>query len=194
LHWISRYGYIGIFSLLMFGIIGVPVPDETLLTFSGYLVCKGHLGMFPTIASAFLGSACGISVSYWIGRSGGLLLIRRFGQRAHITPEKVERVRQWLDRSGRWGLVIGYFIPGVRHFTAVVAGASRLKFSVFAVFAYTGALLWSSIFIVAGFFIEKGWLRTTAAIHRIVLIACAAIVLALLVYYLVIQKTRAKGE
>jgi membrane protein DedA with SNARE-associated domain len=40
-HWISQYGYVGIFSLLMLGIIGVPVADEALLAFSGYLVFKG---------------------------------------------------------------------------------------------------------------------------------------------------------
>ena len=37
-HWISQHGYVGIFSLLVFGIIGLPVPDEWLLTFSGYLI------------------------------------------------------------------------------------------------------------------------------------------------------------
>ena len=36
LHWISQYGYPAIFCLLMLGIVGLPVPDETLLTFTGY--------------------------------------------------------------------------------------------------------------------------------------------------------------
>ena len=38
--WISHYGYFGLFSLLMLGIVGLPVPDETLLTFAGYLVVE----------------------------------------------------------------------------------------------------------------------------------------------------------
>ena len=41
LGWITQYGYLAIFCLLMFGIVGLPVPDETLLTFTGYLVFKG---------------------------------------------------------------------------------------------------------------------------------------------------------
>ena len=41
--WIAQYGYLAIFCLLMFGIVGLPVPDETLLTFTGYLVYKGTL-------------------------------------------------------------------------------------------------------------------------------------------------------
>jgi membrane protein DedA with SNARE-associated domain len=43
LAWIAQYGYLAIFSLLVLGIVGLPVPDETLLTFTGYLVFRGHL-------------------------------------------------------------------------------------------------------------------------------------------------------
>src|SRR5438067_9158429 len=56
LAWITQYGYFAIFCLLVLGIVGLPVPDETLLTFSGYLVFKGHFGFLPTVASAYAGS------------------------------------------------------------------------------------------------------------------------------------------
>ena len=115
LQWISQYGYLGIFCLLMFGIIGLPIPDEVLLAFSGYLVFKGQLAMAPTIASAFLGSICGVSVSYSIGRTGGSFLVRKYGRWFHVTQEKIDRVHEWLEHEGKWGLSIGYFIPGIRH-------------------------------------------------------------------------------
>src|SRR5213593_3539260 len=67
-HWISQHGYLGIFSLLVFGIVGLPVPDEWLLTFSGYLVSKQTLRFAPTFIAAFCGSACGITFSYTLGR------------------------------------------------------------------------------------------------------------------------------
>ena len=190
LHWISQYGYTGIFFLLVLGIVGVPVPDETLLAFSGYLVSTGRLGFAPTIASAFLGSICGISISYWLGRRGGFFLISRYGYKVHITPERIERVRQWLDHSGRWGLVIGYFIPGVRHLTALVAGATRLKYPVFATFAYAGGLLWSTTSVGIGFFLGKEWLRTSGAIHRLAIIASVALGFLLLLYYLANRKIK----
>jgi membrane protein DedA with SNARE-associated domain len=188
-HWISQYGYAGIFSLLMFGIIGLPVPDETLLTFSGYLVFKGELGIIPTIASAFLGSICGISISYGVGRSGGMFLIRKYGSRVRITPEDMERAGRWMGRFGRWALLFGYFIPGVRHLTALAAGASQIEYPVFAVFAYAGGLVWSTTFIALGYFLGKEWVGTSAAIHRWALIASSAIVLILLAYYLANRKT-----
>jgi membrane protein DedA with SNARE-associated domain len=78
LAWITQYGYLAIFSLLVLGIVGLPVPDETLLTFTGYLVYSGHLSLPIAYAAAFCGSACGITLSYALGRWFGLSLIHRY--------------------------------------------------------------------------------------------------------------------
>src|SRR5580765_4113420 len=50
--WIGQYGYFGIFSFLVLGIVGLPIPDEFLLFFSGYFVFKNVLGFGPTLAVA----------------------------------------------------------------------------------------------------------------------------------------------
>jgi membrane protein DedA with SNARE-associated domain len=169
----------------MFGIIGVPIPDETLMIFSGYLVFKGQLHVVPTIVSAFLGSVCGITVSYSIGHFGGYALILRYGHWIHITEEKIVRTREWLEHRGRWGLFIGYFIPGVRHLTALVAGTSRMRYAVFATFAYSGGLVWSTSFITAGFFLGKEWVEVSTAIRQWSLIAFALVGCILLVYHVI---------
>ena len=193
LHWISHYGYAGIFFLLMFGIVGVPIPDETLMTFSGYLVFKGQLHIAPTIISAFLGSISGITVSYLLGRSGGYALVLSYGHWVHITQEKIDRVHEWLEHRGRWGLFVGYFIPGVRHLTALVAGTSRMRYSVFATFAYTGGLVWSTSFITAGFFLGKEWVEVSNAIQQWRLIAFSIIGCVLLACYLLRRKATRKN-
>ena len=77
--WITRYGYAGIFVLLMLGIVGLPVPDEALLTFVGYLSFKGELAVVPSLVAAFLGSSTGISLSYGIGRVVGPQVQARLG-------------------------------------------------------------------------------------------------------------------
>ena len=68
----------------------------------------------------------------------------------HIEPEALEHVRAWYERKGKYGLVISYFIPGIRHLAAYVTGSSRLSLPVFATFAYLGGLLWSGSFISIG--------------------------------------------
>lgn len=179
LHLISHFGYTGVFLVVI-----LPLPGEALLAFSGYLACRGQLGLAATIVSAFLGTMCGMALCYWLGLSGSNYLVLRYGEMVGITPDKIKRASQWLDQPGRWGLVAGYFIPGMRHFTALVAGAARLRISAFAFFASAGALLWSTIFVTAGFLLEEEWLRSSALAHRIAAATFITIAFMLLVRYL----------
>ncbi len=184
LHWIAQYGYVALFGLLTAGIVGLPVPDETLLTFAGVLVYRGHLEFWPTVAVAFLGSACGISISYGIGSALGLLLLKRHGRFLGLTPERIDRAHAWFERVGRWSLFFGYFLPGIRHLTALIAGATRLRFGEFAGFAYPGALLWSFTFISLGVFAGHRWAAISEEVHHNLAIGSAAIVGAALVAWL----------
>jgi membrane protein DedA with SNARE-associated domain len=189
LEWIARHGYVGIFSLLVFGIVGLPVPDEWLLTFSGYLVFRQTLDFVPTVVAAFLGSSCGISISYVLGRGLGTYVLEKYGRFVHLTHQHLDQVRDWFSRLGRWTLVFGYFIPGVRHLTAYVAGASHLRFDRFAVFAYCGAMLWVLTFIGAGYVLGEQWNRFSDRLSNDSLIAFA-VVAALIGVYVAIEWRR----
>lgn len=183
-HWISQYGYMAIFSLLVLGIVGLPVPDETLLTFAGYLVYKNNLALVPTYLAACFGSMCGITISYILGRSLGLYVLHHYGRFFRITPDTIDRVHAWFDRFGTWTLLLGYFVPGVRHFTAVVAGSSTLPLAHFAAFAYSGALIWTATFIGLGFYFGDEWSQVLMQVERhLVIMAWAA--LALIAAYLI---------
>lgn len=173
LHWVSVYGYAGIFTLLLLGIVGLPVPDETLLTLTGYLIYRGELHLLPAFGAALGGSLCGITISYALGHTAGLYLVEKYGPRFHFTAERLEQVHAWFRRIGRWTLTVGYFIPGVRHFTAYVAGASKLEAPMFALYAYAGALLWCTTFIGLGYFLGERWDSVSGQAHRIALVGCA---------------------
>jgi membrane protein DedA with SNARE-associated domain len=164
--WVAHYGYAAVFFLLLLGIVGLPVPDEWLLAFSGYLIFKEHFRPLPAFAAASLGSMCGITVSYVLGRSFGHYILNRYGRFFRITAEDIKRVHHWFARYGTWTLLIGYFIPGVRHMTAVVAGTSRLRPLSFSLFAYSGALIWSATFIGLGYFFGNQWSQVLEQIHR----------------------------
>ncbi len=171
--WISRYGYPGLFALLMLGIVGLPVPDETLLVFCGYLIWKGHFHPLATFLAGFGGTVCGISISYFLGRTCGHIVISRYGRLIGLTPDRLDRVHRWFDRLGTWLLSIGYFIPGVRHFTALVAGTAGLSWRAFALFAYGGAAVWVGMFLSVGYFMGEKWQQSSATIHKYVLLGVA---------------------
>jgi membrane protein DedA with SNARE-associated domain len=187
LAWITQYGYVAIFSLLVLGIVGLPVPDETLLTFTGYLVFAGRLSLPLAFLSAFAGSACGITLSYTLGRTFGLPLIHRYGRYLRITEAHVEKAHVWFRRAGHWSLTFGYFIPGVRHFTAYAAGMSDLEYPVFALFAYSGAALWATAFLSLGYLLGEQWKAVQANIDHY-LAGCATAVVVLAAAYLAWRK------
>ena len=197
LAWITQYGYFAIFLLLICGIVGVPVPDETLLTFTGFLVYKGNFSLPLAFAAALGGSLCGITVSYTLGRTFGLTLIHRYGRYIHITEDHVGKAHAWFARVGHWGLTFGYFVPGVRHLTAYAAGMSDVEFPQFALFAYMGGCLWVSTFLGLGYFLGDRWQVVQKHIEgymRVVAIGLLILAVAYLLWRLLrSRQARAQG-
>src|SRR5262249_51365462 len=179
LNWVDRYGYGAIFVLLVLGIVGLPISDETLLLFVGYLSSKGTLQLEPAMVTAFLGSATGISVSYAIGRYLGLPALMKFGHLIHVRPEHLAETQRWVERWGKYSLLVAYFVPGVRHLAVVVLGASLLPPVIFARFAYVGALVWSTIFIGLGYLVGEEWNQVSPLLHRAATVVTLLILLLL---------------
>jgi membrane protein DedA with SNARE-associated domain len=146
LAWVSQYGYVAIFSLLIAS-IALLVPDDALLVFAGSLVYRGELALIPTIFSAFLGSLCGVTVSYALGRWFGVRLVDRLGRFVHADGATLTSARNWYRRRGKYTVFFGYFVPGLRHVAAFVAGrpccpcSSSLASPIRA--ACSGASAWS---------------------------------------------------
>jgi membrane protein DedA with SNARE-associated domain len=149
--------------------------------------------MTPAFFAALLGSMCGITLSYILGRTFGLALIHRYGRYIHFTEERVHKAHAWFERAGYWGLTFGYFIPGVRHFTAYAAGASELEPHLFAIFAYSGAFLWTSTFMTLGYYLGEQWEAASASVHRWVLIG-GGILAVLLLAALLVRRYRARRK
>ena len=183
--WVSTYGYGALFVLLMLGIVGLPIPDETLLVFCGYLISRGTLNPAWTLITALLGSWCGISLSYWIGRTLGLGVVHRFGRFLHVDQGRLDRVHRWFEHSGHWALFGGYYIAGVRHLTAIIAGASKLGFGTFILFAWSGGVCWAAAFLTLGYFIGEDWRRIADLVHRDLLYGSLIVMVVLLLYLLV---------
>jgi membrane protein DedA with SNARE-associated domain len=163
--WVQQYGYLAIFLLLCWGIIGLPIPDETLLAFSGFLVYSGKLSLPLAYCTALAGSSSGITISFWLGRTYGLKLIRRYGRYVHITEERIARAHRFFEGFGHWALTFGYFVPGVRHVTAFAAGMSDLEPHLFGIFAYAGACLWIATFMGIGYLLGERWREMEKHVH-----------------------------
>ena len=164
---VTNYGYLAIFLLLLPGTFGIPIPDELLLTFSGYLALGGELRLIPAMAVAVSGAVLGITLDYWVGRAAGARLIWESGAFFRLRHDKFKSLQEWLRRGGGWRLCLGYFLPGVRHWVAIAAGITKFPLAGFTRVAYLGVLAWSLVYILLGYFLgeEAGLLVERIGAH-----------------------------
>jgi membrane protein DedA with SNARE-associated domain len=172
--WLGQYGYPAIFLLLIGGIVGFPVPDQLLLVVSGYLILTKSLAIAPTLFAAVLGSICGITISYVIGRCSGSYLAK-----TRFVAARLEKARTYFERFGGWTLIFGYFVPGIRNLIGFTSGMMRLKPRFFAPFAYFGAVVSSLTCVALGYFLgsQASWVLVSAGRFALFAIVLAAIFL-----------------
>ncbi|MEC1638789.1 DedA family protein [Schinkia azotoformans] len=181
---IEHFGYIGIIVVLIGGIVGLPIPDEVLLTYVGYNVFQGNLKFILSLLSAFSGAAGGISLSYYIGYRFGLPLLKKYGPKFHITESKINLTKNLFRKIGPTVLFIGYFIPGVRHLAAYMAAINNYPFRKFIVYAYSGAFVWTFTFITLGRKLGENWGQVEMYVTKYSLYLILFIVLLFVFYYL----------
>jgi membrane protein DedA with SNARE-associated domain len=180
--WLARYKAPVIFTAQLLGIFGLPIPDELLLTAAGDLVRRGALDGRACLLAAILGCMSGITVSYVLGRTLGCAAVTRLS-RGH--EQTVGRTQAWFRRFGAWLLAFGYFIPGVRHVTAIAAGSAPMPFARFAAFAYPGAVLWSTTFVALGYYAGEHARDVFASVRPHVTAAAITLAVVAAVYALV---------
>jgi membrane protein DedA with SNARE-associated domain len=180
--WLVRYGAPMLFVAQVFGIFGVPIPDELLLTMAGAFVAKGLLNGSSTITAAVAGCLVGITMSYLLGRVVGIAMLRAAFAR-HL--DQLERSQALFRRFGGWLLAFGYFVPGVRHVTAIAAGSGCLSFPAFARYAYPGGVLWCAVFLGLGYYAGDRWHAVAATARSHVALAGGALLGAVAAYAVV---------
>jgi len=189
--WLVQYGNLAFFILLILGIVALPVPEETLMVLAGVMIAKGNLHPITTPITALFGSICGISLSYYLGRTAGTYFVNKYGSWIGITNTQLTYVQSWFERFGKWVLFIGYFIPGIRHFTGFSVGMTNIEFRQFALYAYSGALAWVTTFLSIGYFFGDYFLSMFENIEfKIdeIIIALAIVCFAGIIYFLFKRK------
>lgn len=177
--WLTRYGSIALFVLLCLGILALPIPEETLMIVAGALMKHDKLSIIGTVSAAILGSLCGITASYILGKLAGNYLFEKYGKWVGLTHKRRTIVHNWFEKFGKWALPIGYFIPGIRHFTGFIAGSSNLEYKHFSLYAYGGGILWVSLFLTLGYMSGDYWVTAyeERAVDTLVVIGTAVAIL-----------------
>jgi membrane protein DedA with SNARE-associated domain len=153
----ARYGYAVIFVGILLENMGLPVPGETILLAGAALAQFGRLSLGWVIATAVAGAILGDNLGFIIGRHGGRALAERYGPRIGLSKRRLAEFDRFFLRYGARTVFVARFITGLRVVTAVLAGASGLRWRTFLFFNATGAVVWSIAVATAGYLLAYSW-------------------------------------
>lgn len=150
-HLLETYGYLAVLLLVGLESLGIPLPGETALLTAAAYAAAGHLSIVGVIAAAAIGAVLGDAGAYWIGRSGGLALVRRYGRLFHVDEAKLERARKFFRRHGGKTVFFGRFVSLLRMLAALLAGVTRMPYGRFTLYNVTGGICWALLFGSLGY-------------------------------------------
>jgi len=162
---IADYGVIVVYCIL-FAIIfaesglffGFFLPGDSLLLTAGLFAYKGvevdgeelKLSLFVLMPLLFVAAVLGDNVGYWFGRKVGPPLFKR-PQSILFRPKNLQAAKAFYDKHGGKTITIARFMPFIRTFVPIVAGAVGMEWRRFTFFNLFGGLIWAVGVLLAGY-------------------------------------------
>lgn len=192
-HLINTFGLIGIMVVLFAEtglLVGFFLPGDSLLFTAGLLVAGGLVApLWLVLLLLPLAAVAGNLVGYWIGHRAGPAVFNRPDSRL-FKAEYVERSQAFFERNGARTILLARFVPVVRTFATVMAGASRMDFRRYAIYSVIGGIAWAAGVTLLGY-----WLGQVALVRdHVELFILGIVVVSLIPVALEFLRARRQGR
>lgn len=142
------------------GLLFPILPGDSLLFAIGMFTATSatsgfDIPLYVSLPALCVAAFAGNVVGYEIGRIVGTPLYERDGR--VLKKKYFDQTNAFFDKHGSKALVIGRFVPIVRTFITVVAGASHMDHKRFFTWSAIGAVLWVLVVTFAGFFLGRAF-------------------------------------
>ncbi len=179
-HLIATFGTAGIIGIIFAEtglLVGFFLPGDSLLVTAGVFASKAHrvghttvhLNLGVLLVGCFVAAALGAELGYFLGLKAGPAIFNRPNSRL-FRPEHVTRAQHYFERYGNVTVVLARFIPVVRTFANPVAGVSRMSTRTFTLYNVAGALLWTTLVLLLGYFIGNS-VKDTYLIPAVIVVS-----------------------
>ena len=179
-HLIATFGTAGIIGIIFAEtglLVGFFLPGDSLLVTAGVFASKAHrvghttvhLNLGVLLVGCFVAAALGAELGYFLGLKAGPAIFNRPNSR-FFRPEHVTRAQHYFERYGNVTVVLARFIPVVRTFANPVAGVSRMSTRTFTLYNVAGALLWTTLVLLLGYFIGNS-VKDTYLIPAVIVVS-----------------------
>jgi membrane-associated protein len=152
-------GYVGLTSIIFAEtglLVGFFLPGDSLLVTAGLFASQPKyelnvwlLGSLLTVASII-----GNAVGYWIGQMSGPRLFTR-EESLLFKPRYLRQAHAFYEKHGGKTIILARFMPIVRTFVPVVAGAAGMPVGRYTMYNVVGGVLWIWSMLLVGFFLGR---------------------------------------
>ncbi len=196
-HFITQYGYLAVFVLMLAESACIPVPSEVIMLLGGALAAGAVAGAHPSlvgiIVAGVLGNVAGSYIAWAVGRYAGQAAVRRWGHRVGIREREIDRAAAWFERRGNAAVLIGRVIPVVRTFISLPAGFAAMPPVRFGVYTTLGCIPWTAALGVAGYALGANWQNVANGFHGPTY-AIAGIIVAAVAVAIIVRVRRGRRD
>jgi membrane-associated protein len=149
------YVYFGLFFIIFAetGLaVGFFLPGDSLLVVAGLFAAAGKLNLWIMLITLFIAAVVGDAVGYYSGKKMGKAIFSRPKSR-FFNPKHLEKAHAFYEKYGGKTIIIARFVPIVRTFAPIVAGAADMKYKDFLIYNIFGGFLWVTSMLLAGYFL-----------------------------------------
>lgn len=150
---LGPFVYIGLF-LIIFAesglFFGFFLPGDSLLLTAGLFAYEGTLNIWWMMPMLFIAAVLGDNVGYWFGRKTGPPLFTR-EESLLFKPKNLKAARDFYEKHGGKTIIIARFMPFIRTFAPIVAGAVEMHYRTFMIYNLIGGAVWSIGVLAAGY-------------------------------------------
>lgn len=152
---ILQSGGLLILALIIFAESGMMVgfffPGDTLLFSAGILAAAGTISIVETLIVIAVAAILGDNIGYHIGKRLGPRLFKK--DSLVFRHEYIMQAEKFYEKYGTKTMLIAHFIPVVRTFAPVTAGAAKMDYKMFVIYDAIGDIAWTLIVTLSGYFI-----------------------------------------
>ena len=160
----------------------VPIPNEAILLFSGFLVATGHLNLIAALAAAISGTLGGATLSWWIARTFGPAGVRKVGRYVFLTPSRLATAQAFFRNRGAATIFVARLTPIVRTVISYAAGLAAMPYRPFVLATAAGCAIWNLLMLIAGRAAGDHWTDLFQRFHTPVLLVGALVIVAVIAY------------
>ncbi len=150
----TQYGAIAIFVIVLLEYMNLPgFPAGIIMPLSGVWAAKGNINFFLVMLITLAAGVLGSWILYFLGFTGGNLLLEKYLKKFPKQREAVERNFEMIRQKGCFGIFLSKLIPMVRTLISIPAGVLKINFMKYTISSACGVFVWNLVFVGAGYFL-----------------------------------------